>query len=416
MSAAPTRSGGGLSLRGTALVGIGLISGQIATWVLMLVSTRALGPTEYGLFGTLTAILVVGSTVPNAVQVVVSRHVAGGGAEAHVGVRSVFFVGMIGTALLFAALVALTSSLRLDLLSQGVPLALALFPLTVSGAQLGILQGRESHLRLGALYFVVAGCRSGFGIVGALTIHTTTGVIISMAIGALTAAAIGTLMVPKLDAGQHAAQLAEDETGPQLLREVGHALHALIVLFALTNVDILLARATLPEFEAGLYAAGALVNRAVFFMPYAILIAAFPRMVAGTTTAARRQSIVAVGAFGLAAAAGCFLLPDLALAFVAGERYRDVAESLWIFALAGAGFGVLQVVLYSRLASSDRRAATMLWILLAALIALGLTIGGSGVEAMATCAAAVAWAGAIIGAAQAWRTDSGSASGEAKES
>lgn len=391
----------GLTVRGTAIVGVGLVSGQVATWALMLVATRALGPVEYGLFGSLTALLVVGTTVPNAVQVVVARHVASGGSEAHVGGRSILFVGVVGSMLLFAAILAMAPWLRLDPIAQGLPLSLMLIPLTVSGWQLGMLQGREQHVRLGALYFVAGATRSGAGAVAALVSGTTSAVIVAMTVGATLAMILGHLMVPEA-VEDDGSGTGPDETGTHVLREVFHALHALLALFAVTNLDILIARAVLPEFDAGLYAAGALVARAVFFAPYAILIAAFPRMVSGSTATARRQSILAVGGLGLGAAAVTYLLPNLALTFVAGVKYQAVAQSLWIFALAGAGFGLLQVVLYTRLADSDRRAAMGLWVLGAALLALGTTLGSGGVAPLALCAAGVAWVGAIVGAALAW--------------
>ena len=176
-----------------------------------------------------------------------------------------------------------------------------------------------------------------------------------------------------------------------------HAAHALIALYALTNLDVLLARAQLSAFDAGLYAAGALVARAVFFLPQAILVAAFPRIVAGARNA-QRQAVAAVAILGLLATAFVALFPTLVVGIMAGEQYLEVADEAWIFALAGAGFGVVQVLLYARMAHNDRRATILLWTAVAALVGLGLTLGTS-ISALVTCAAAVAWTTALIGVA-----------------
>jgi O-antigen/teichoic acid export membrane protein len=179
--------------------------------------------------------------------------------------------------------------------------------------------------------------------------------------------------------------------------EIAHAGHALIALYALTNIDVLLARAQLSEHDAGLYAAGQLVARAVFFLPSAILVAAFPRMVTQGGGRAQRQATAAVAALGLLGTLFTALAPGLVLAVVAGSQYVAVTGSLWIFALAGAGFGVVQVLLYARLAQHDRRVAIVMWSATLVLIGLGVTVGKQGVPAMASCAATIAWAVALVG-------------------
>ena len=67
-----------------------------------------------------------------------------------------------------------------------------------------------------------------------------------------------------------------------------------------------------------------------------------------------------------------------------------------MFALAGAGFGVVQVLLYARMAHHDRRATILLWAGVAVLATLGMTIGTS-ITALVLCAASVAWTTAVAG-------------------
>ena len=131
-------------------------------------------------------------------------------------------------------------------------------------------------------------------IVGAALGQTADSAMLGLAVGATLGAVVGHfVLVERLE--------WRSEAGTRdYLIEAGHAAHALIALYALTNLDVLLARAQLTAFDAGLYAAGALVARAVFFLPQAILVAAFPRIVAGARNA-QRQAVAAVAVLGLLA-------------------------------------------------------------------------------------------------------------------
>jgi len=263
-------------------------------------------------------------------------------------------------------------------------------PLTVTGAQLGLLQGAERHKRLASLYVVATSCRVAGAISGAALGGTARSTTVGLALGAAAGALAGQFLL----VGQPAWGAREEGTRDFLV-EVGHAAHALVALYALTNLDVLLARAQLPAYDAGLYTAGGLISRAVFFLPQAIIVAAFPRMVAGARNA-QRQALLGVAGLGLLATAVVAVLPRLIVTIMSGDQYLAVAQEAWIFALAGAGFGVVQVLLYARMAHHDRRATLLLWSGVAALAALGLTFGTS-VHALVTCTAVVAWTVALAG-------------------
>ncbi len=390
----------GLSVQGTAIVGAGLLVSQVIAMLQMLVVSRLLGPVEFGVFGALAVILLLGSTAMAATQVVIARHVASGSSERHVGALSVLVVGVVTFGL--TALVAPLLSTLLDLGAvAGLILVAATFvPFAITGAQLGLLQGAERHRRLAALYVVATGARVLGAIVGAAVGASADSTVLGLAVGASLGALAGQFLL----VGQPAWGVRE-EGAREFLVEVFHAAHALIALYALTNLDVLLARAVLPAYDAGLYAAGALVARAVFFLPQAVLVAAFPRMVAGAR-GAQRQAVIAVAVLGLLATAVVALMPTLVITIMAGSQYLAVGPELWVFALAGAGFGVVQVLLYARMAHHDRRAALLLWAGVAGLVGLALAFGTS-IHALALCAAGVAWTVALAG--MLWARSSGSA-------
>ena len=74
----PSRRQDGLSIQGTALVGAGLVVSQVLSMLQMLVLARLLGPEQYGVFGALAVVLLIGSTIAAATQVTLARHVASG--------------------------------------------------------------------------------------------------------------------------------------------------------------------------------------------------------------------------------------------------------------------------------------------------------------------------------------------------
>lgn len=380
----------GLSVQGTAIVGVGLVVAQLIAMAQMLVVSRLLGPEQFGGFGAMAVILLLGSTAMVATQVVIARHVASGRSSEHVGFGAVLLVGTLAAAGALLLTPLMSRALNLPSALGLVMVALTFVPLTVTGAQLGLLQGAERHARLGALYILATGARVVGAVCGAWFGDTARATVIGLAIGAAAGAVLGLFLL----SGQ--PPWGSREEGPRdFLAEVGHAAHALVALYALTNMDVLLARASLPARDAGIYAAGALIARAVFFLPQAILVAAFPRMVAGASHV-QRQALAAVAMLGLAATAIVALLPDLVVAIMSGSQYREVGRYAWLFALTGAGFAVVQVQLYARMAHHDRRATIQLWSGVAVLAALGATLGSS-VSALAGCAAAVAWTVAIVG-------------------
>ena len=167
-------------------------------------------------------------------------------------------------------------------------LPLVLAPLTVTGVQLGILQGAERFRRLAALYVVAAAGKVGGGLVGVVVGDSVTATMAGTAIGSVLSVLVGHGMVRGLlspaPGGSARAHL------PELL----HATHVLLVLFVLTNVDVLLARHYLPGPEAGRYAVGAVVAKGAFWLPAFIGVVALPAL--SDSVRRRRAAVRAIGA------------------------------------------------------------------------------------------------------------------------
>jgi O-antigen/teichoic acid export membrane protein len=170
--------------------------------------------------------------------------------------------------------------------------------------------------------------------------------------------------VPGIHSEEHGFRL--------VLRETVHNSQALFAFFALSNADVIVARNVLPEHSAGLYAAGLILAKAVLFLPQFVIVVAFPSM--STATERRRaltRSLVVVGGLGLVATAGAAALKDVALVFIGGDEYREIASTLWMFAILGTALSMLQLLVYSVLARRGRRSVYLVWAAFLTVVVVG---------------------------------------------
>jgi O-antigen/teichoic acid export membrane protein len=154
-----------------------------------------------------------------------------------------------------------------------------------------------------------------------------------------------------------------------VLRETLHNSHALLAFFALSNADVIIARSTLDEHQAGLYAAGLILSKAVLFLPQFVVVIAFPSM---SKQGAGRQmhlvSLAAVLGIGAVTTLGVALLSPLAVVFVGGPEYADLQDRLWVFAALGTLLAMLQLMIYNIVARQRQRTVLLVWAALAVLI------------------------------------------------
>jgi hypothetical protein len=349
-------------LRGGSLaVLVALTAANGLGYLLTLVASRRLGPERYGALAALLGLVLVGNVLALGLQAVVARRVVAGGAAAAAAwaarVSAVSAAGLGIVALLAAPVV--THLLHLPSAWPTVVLAVTLAPLTVIGGQLGLLQGAERLHALAALYLVAGLGKVGGGVVGALVGSSVTSTMVGTAVGATAAAAAGAVLVHRtIPAGGH----VRPPSG--VLAEIARATYSLGGLFALSNVDVVLARHALPAREAGLYAVGAVVTKAAFWLPSVVPVIALP----GLSDPARRQrtaalSLAAVTAAGLLITAAGVFAGDLFVRAIGGSAYLGLADRVWLFAATGALLAVAQLLLYSRLAAEDRRVAAPMWLL-----------------------------------------------------
>jgi O-antigen/teichoic acid export membrane protein len=154
-----------------------------------------------------------------------------------------------------------------------------------------------------------------------------------------------------------------------LFRELAHNSHALLAFFALSNADVVAARTVLDEHDAGLYAAGLILTKAVLFLPQFVVVVAFPSM--ARTDATRRTPLVGLSlvlGIGAVTTLGVLALSPLAVAFIGGGAYAELESRLWAFAVLGTLLALLQLMVYDVVATQQQRSVFWVWAALAAVL------------------------------------------------
>lgn len=367
-------------LRSGAGVAIAMAVMNVGTYGFTLVAARMLGPREYSAVAALMGLLLVINVLSLGLQATGARQVAATGGnrddiENRIMVtsrRSAWALG--GFCLLLSP--AVVFGLSLDSWLPAILVALTGIPLTIMGGQAGIFQGEKNWTPLAAIYLTVGVGRLGLGAVGLMIRPDATGAMAGVLVGAVLPALVGGFVLRR-------RRGARPETSQirSVLAEVGHNSHALLAFFALTNADVVLARAVLDSHFAGLYAGGLILTKAVLFLPQFVVVIVFPSMAGDSAPRMYLKGMALVGGIGAFATAGAWLVgrwavfgPDgdkrsLVVEFVGGAEYADIDARLWLFALLGTLLAMMQVMVYEVVARQNRVGVYTVWAGLAVLLA-----------------------------------------------
>lgn len=363
MSSNPPRSA---LAKGLAFVGIATVIGNGAAFLLTMIAARILTPDEFGALGALLGMLVIISTISISTQALTARRVAVAPLDGRAGVEgeAIRLSVVVGVIIVLAGLLlAWPLGTVFTIPYPAVAAGVASLGFVVMGsAAMGIAQGREQHLLLSWSFLANQLGRAAGGVLGVVLLGSVTG----FGVGILFGCAAGAFVAYRL--------VCPGAWGRNVTRgvatEFAHIVHALFVLFTLTNIDVLLARLFLDGDQSGEYAVGVQLAKIAFFLPGAIVIVLFPKMTSGNN---RRAVYVATGLtaiVGLGITSFSFLFGDLVTRILGGVQYAELGSEIWLFALEGSAFALVQVLLYARLATQDRTAVLAVWAALIVLVTL----------------------------------------------
>ncbi|MET0233671.1 MAG: polysaccharide biosynthesis protein [Kibdelosporangium sp.] len=348
------------------MVAVAFAGSNIASYLLTVIAARILAPAVFGELSSLLAVLVIGTVPAMGLQTVVALKVARAPQQDR---GPLVTLGLMITGTIALAGLA-ASPLLMRLLHLGTPwavllLALTLAPLTLLGLWYGILQGTERFNLVARLVAAEAVARVGGALAGLLIARTPAGALAGALIGTSLVAFIGWLSCGKPMPGRR---------GAGNVSEVLHAVQALLALVLLVNLDLVLARHSLPAHQAGEYAVGAVVTKIAYWLPYAIAVVVLPKL---ANDEVRRKVVPKALAIVAAADAivvlGCVLFGRTVVSLIGGSAYSASSIPVWPFALVGSLLSLAQILLYSRIASADRRSTLLTW--LAVIVEIALVLG-----------------------------------------
>ncbi len=362
---------------GSSAIAAAIAVMNVTTYGFTVLAARLLGPEEYGQLASLMGLLLVVNVVSLGLQATAARRLAAHPEQAAALESTVLRATLRAAVLLGLVLVAVSPLvqrlLRLDNLTSALLLAATAVPLTVMGGQAGLLQGEKRWGPLALLYTGAGGGRLLCGLLGTLVVPNTVGAMSGIAVGAVVPVVVGWLGLRRRTRSAATGTQPEEVVGSprDVLVEIAQSSHALLAFFVLSNVDVLVARAVLPDREAGLYAAGLIMTKAVLFLPQFVVVVVFPSL---TDAAARRRlflpALGAVLGIGVVTTVGVAVLPGLAVVFVGGQEYADLRGLLALFAVLGTVLAMLQLIVYQVLAQRSHRRILWIWAAVVALLPL----------------------------------------------
>jgi O-antigen/teichoic acid export membrane protein len=346
---------------------------NVTTYGFTILAARVLGPAEYGALAAVMGVLLVVNVLSLGLQATGARRVSASPQDLPEIERDVMATSYVSAlvlgALLLLATPVITSRLSLDSWGAAALIAVTAVPLSIMGGQAGILQGERRWGPLAGIYLAVGVGRLGFGVVGLVVERDTLGAMAGVAAGAFLPVVVGALALRHTDRrGPHVAtgptrrQRASRWAAGGVLRETMHNSHALLAFFALSNTDVIVARSTLPEHQAGLYAGGLILTKAVLFLPQFVVVIAFPSM--SRQGSGRRMHLLGLGmvlGIGAVTVVGVALLSSLTVLFVGGHQYAALQDRLWVFAVLGTLLAMLQLMIYDVVARQQQRMVYVVW-------------------------------------------------------
>ncbi len=359
-------------LRSGAGIAIAMAVQNLAAYVFTLVAARRLGPAEYSAVASLMGLLLVVVVLALGLQATGARKIAAA-PERRAEIEAALMSATYRSALALGALCLLLTPvivtvLALDSWGPALMIGLSAVPLTIVGGQSGVLQGEQRWRPLGAVYLAIGVGRLVVAGAAMLVSPTPMAAMTGVAIAAWLPALIGALSLGHV--GPRRRDRAIVQRGEELLREVRSNSHALLAFFALSNVDVVVARIAFDDHVAGLYAGGLILTKAVLFLPQFIVVIAFPSMAAPT---GRRdvyfKAMVLVAVIGAVATLGTSLFSSAAVAFIGGPAYAEIEPIIGWFALLGTILALIQLTVYEVVARQLRASVWLFWAALLAVAA-----------------------------------------------
>lgn len=338
---------------------------NVSNYAFQIVTGRFLGPREYGLLGGLMAVTTVIAVSTSSVQTVTAAEVASGRSDPTT--KRAIDPFTRSTLVLCAALAVIGLALSpllasfFDVGALPVMVLAAYFaPAAAASIATGRFQGMErfSAMAWYSTALAVGKLAVGLGIL-AVGLHVT-GLMFGLVGSSALIAAVG-LWVSR-DAGAVSSHVFSPD--------VRRAFVALTLFWVIVSTDVPLARAYLSEDQAGLYAAAAVMGKAVLWLPAVVAQLAFPRLASNSrrgeaVTPLMLRALSLAFALAVVAVVALYVLGDQLVAVLYGDEFDGAADIAWRLGVASIPLGIANLLVFHHVARESSR--FLVYMLVAAL-------------------------------------------------
>lgn len=337
--------------RASGLMFVSTVAGGVLGYVFQVLMGRLLSVADYGLFVTLMALFAVIGVPLGALSMVVARKASTYYAKNRPDQVAAMFwwvnkrVLWTGVAVTLSALPftpVVRDYFRLDSL---VPVWISLLIVLVAlfgPVNTALLQAQQNFRWLAANGVAAHGFKIAFCVALVLAGFKLNGALMGMALALI---AIWVMTFLPLRQAVSLSVGTERVGGHLSFKGAIPVLIANLAFVVMTQLDIVLVNYYFDSHQAGLYAAAAVLGKAVMYLPGAIVIAMFP-MVAENESRGKSSAHLFFNAMGFTAALSgtgalfYFLFADGVMSMLYGQKYQAAADLLRYY-----GFAILPMTL-----------------------------------------------------------------------
>jgi O-antigen/teichoic acid export membrane protein len=322
---------------------------------------RMLGPSDYGIYSSLVALLYIMSVPSSTIQTSVAKLVSDYSTDHEkikyllkYAFRKLTVVAVLVSALFMFLSIYLSDFLNINSNTYFIILSILLFISFLSPILMGALQGMQMFMQMGlngvagTLFKLLSGIilvYYGFGVNGAL---------FALLIGSLLALILAFMPFRFLEG-------SKEVNGN--LRFFDYSIVVLLATIGLTfmtNGDMLIVKHYLSENEAGLYAAAALLGKIILFTTAPIAMVMFPKVTVMNKNKNNgfdllRNSLLYTGGISFFFVAIFILFPEFIVQLLFGPKFLEINGLLVYFAAAIAFFSLANIFVFYDLATRKYR-------------------------------------------------------------
>ncbi len=330
---------------------------------------RLLGPSEYGILGSIVSILYIVSIPLATIQTVITFFVSKYNTNQEFGkIHSLLFKSfkkIIPYAIVGLVFVYLSSWSIADFLNIPTNTPLIIFGFTVffsilTPVTFGVLQGLQNfnHLALNstanAAFKLVVGILLvylGFGVNGAIAAY-----------GASAAFAFLLCYFPL----RFLIHEKAEEIGKTEIYSFSLPVIAVIAAFnIMMNIDLIIVKHYLNPVDAGYYTAVSMIAKVIFFSSTTISSVMFPKVTVRHTSNQRSFEIISksmlyMAALSAIAIIALYFFSEEIIVLLYGKAYISIAPMLAPFGLVTTFFGLANIISYYNLSTSNSRFVVIL--------------------------------------------------------